>query len=149
MTTSQTPRCPFETIPAEESEQINETTDLTVKLLEKRYIEQNKKILRGVHPKSHGCVKATFTINADIDSELQLLGSLAGDGVTQRFGEAADYFKEQTSTEDRMGMLDFAVDLIAADGELDQSELQLFALLGQHWSFDVENYVKTLLEKSA
>ncbi len=85
----------------------------------------------------------------DIDSELQLLGSLAGDGVTQRFGEAANYFKEQTSAEDRIGMLNFAVDLIAADGELDQSELQLFALLGQHWSFDVENYVKTLLEKSA
>ncbi|MBE0437611.1 MAG: hypothetical protein IBX56_17630 [Methylomicrobium sp.] len=25
-----------------------------------------KQIHRGVHPKSHGCVKATFTINADI-----------------------------------------------------------------------------------
>jgi len=72
MTQINTPRCPFETVPSEETGQIKETSDLTVKLLEKRYIEKNKKVLRGVHPKSHGCVKAILEINADIDKGLQL-----------------------------------------------------------------------------
>ena len=72
MAKSNTPSCPFETIAENEAEQIAETTDLTVKLLDKRYTSQQKKILRGVHPKSHGCVKATFEINTDLDEYLQV-----------------------------------------------------------------------------
>ncbi|MGZ8096003.1 MAG: hypothetical protein ACXWUD_07110 [Methylosarcina sp.] len=66
-------RCPFERIqnPDLEAEQIAETDDLTVKLLNKRY-PLFQQILRGVHPKSHGCVKATFTINPDIAPEYQV-----------------------------------------------------------------------------
>jgi hypothetical protein len=65
------PRCPFERIPDQEAQQITETTELTVQLLDMRY-RPPKQILRGVHPKSHGCVKATFTINPDIPPELQV-----------------------------------------------------------------------------
>lgn len=66
-------RCPFEHInnPDLEAEQIAETTELTVKLLDQRY-PPPKKILRGVHPKSHGCVKASFTVNPDIAPEFQV-----------------------------------------------------------------------------
>lgn len=66
-------RCPFEHIhdPDKEAQQIAETTDLTIKLLDKRY-PPPAPILRGVHPKSHGCVKASFTINPDIAPELQV-----------------------------------------------------------------------------
>lgn len=73
MSQTNTPRCPFEHIqnPDLEAEQIAETTDLTVKLLDKRY-KPPEQILRGVHPKSHGCVKATFTINPDIAPEFQV-----------------------------------------------------------------------------
>ncbi len=85
----------------------------------------------------------------DIDGELEALDSLVGDELMQRFGDAADHFKAQTSKEDRMGMIGFAVSLIAADRKLDQRELQFFALLSQHWDFDVESHVKTLLAKSA
>lgn len=71
--THQIPRCPFEHIenPDQEAKQIAEITDITVKLLDKRY-GPTEKILRGVHPKSHGCVKATFTINPDIPTEFQV-----------------------------------------------------------------------------
>lgn len=67
------PRCPFEHIqdPDLEAKQIDETTELTVKLLDKRY-PSPAQILRGVHPKAHGCVKATFTINSDIAPEFQV-----------------------------------------------------------------------------
>jgi hypothetical protein len=66
-------KCPFEHIqnPDLEAKQIAEITDLTVKLLDKRYPPPHE-ILRGVHPKSHGCVKATFTINPDIAPEYQV-----------------------------------------------------------------------------
>jgi hypothetical protein len=66
-------RCPFEHIhnPAQEADQIAETANLTVKLLDKRY-PPPEQILRGVHPKSHGCVKATFTINPDLALEFQV-----------------------------------------------------------------------------
>ena len=73
MSTTPIPRCPFEHIqnPGQEAEQIAEAADITVQLLDKRY-PPPKQILRGVHPKSHGCVKATFTINPDIKPELQV-----------------------------------------------------------------------------
>ena len=72
MTTPDTPRCPFEHITEQENQQIDEITDLTVKLLDKRYTDQGKPILRGVHPKSHGCVKATFTISHHIDESYRV-----------------------------------------------------------------------------
>ena len=59
------PANPFETIPPEEESQIKELVDLTVKLLAKRYSAPNPS-LRGVHPKSHGCVQATFEVNRDL-----------------------------------------------------------------------------------
>jgi hypothetical protein len=64
------PKNPFETIPPEEENQIKELVDLTVKLLAKRYAAPNPS-LRGVHPKSHGCVQATFEVNRDLGSDLQ------------------------------------------------------------------------------
>lgn len=93
MSSTTTSRCPFEHIqnPDQEAEQIAETTDLTVKLLDKRY-PPPEQILRGVHPKSHGCVKATFTINPDISPEFQV-GLFAEAGkqfdVFIRFSNAA------------------------------------------------------------
>jgi len=61
----------FEDIQTEEAEQIKQITGLTVTLLNKRY-PAPLKCLRGVHPKSHGCVKATFEVNADIAENLQV-----------------------------------------------------------------------------
>ncbi len=63
------PENPFETIPSEEENQIKEIADLTLKLLAKRYSAPNPS-LRGVHPKSHGCVQATFEVSPDIDKDL-------------------------------------------------------------------------------
>ncbi|MFT7313751.1 MAG: hypothetical protein ACI9J5_001891, partial [Paraglaciecola sp.] len=56
----------------EEKAQIKETADITKQLLARRYLVNDDKVLRGVHPKSHGCVMATFKINDDIDHNLQV-----------------------------------------------------------------------------
>ena len=55
-----------------EQQQIDEIADLTATLLKKRYSDTGQKVLRGVHPKAHGCVDATFQINEDIQTDLQI-----------------------------------------------------------------------------
>jgi len=43
----------------------------TVTLQDRRY-PKPKTVLRGVHPKSHGCLKGTVTINPDVPEPLQV-----------------------------------------------------------------------------
>lgn len=84
-------RCPFEIVPDEEEGQIEEITDITVQLLDNRY-PGDKPILRGVHPKSHGCVRAIFVVNDDIEDDLKV-GLFSSPGkefqATIRFSNAA------------------------------------------------------------
>ena len=61
-----------EVVPEHEAAMIDEVAALTVKLQEKRRSLQNGEVLRGVHPKSHGCVDATFTVNDDIGSDYRV-----------------------------------------------------------------------------
>jgi hypothetical protein len=80
-----------ETVPDGEAAQIQEIADLMVKLLEQRYGD-GKPFLRGVHPKSHGCARATFTVHADLPKHLRV-GVFATPGVSYdavvRFSNAA------------------------------------------------------------
>ncbi len=62
----------FENEPVEEAKWRNEIAAITVKLQEKRKAQQNGEVLRGVHPKSHGCLDANFIVNADVDDELRV-----------------------------------------------------------------------------
>jgi hypothetical protein len=61
-----------EIVPAGEQAQIDEIATATPVLQEKRAPIQEGKILRGVHPKSHGCVKAKFVINPDLDERYRV-----------------------------------------------------------------------------
>jgi hypothetical protein len=116
-----TPRCPFEHIknPDLEAEQIAETTDLTVKLIDKRYpLEGDSRrflsancpasiqTLRGVHPKSHGCVKATFTIDPYLETKFQV-GLFAEPGrkfdAIIRFSSATATMQADTSINELTG----------------------------------------------
>ena len=64
----------FEKVPVGESAQITRIAEQTTELQDKRtdLPEQMGKLLRGVHPKSHGCVSAEFIINPDIGREYQV-----------------------------------------------------------------------------
>lgn len=57
--------------PEEEAAQIQIIADLTVQLLKKRY-GMPRNALRGVHPKSHGCVHANFIVNDDLPYALKV-----------------------------------------------------------------------------
>lgn len=60
----------FETVPPNEAGQIGEIIDLTTQLLQQRY--PNSMARRGVHPKDHGCVQASFAVNSDIAEKYRI-----------------------------------------------------------------------------
>lgn len=84
----------FEYFPDRETVEIDEIARLTTELQDKRIHlpEQKGSVLRGVHPKSHGCVSALFVINEDIDKQYQV-GLFSEPGATYdahiRFSNAA------------------------------------------------------------
>jgi hypothetical protein len=132
-------RCPFEHIqnPDQEADQIAETANLTVKLLDKRY-PPPEQILRGVHPKSHGCVKATFTINPDIAPEFQV-GLFAEPGkqfdAFIRFSNAAALVGPDIDKEGKNGSRGMAVKVLDVGGEVliddDGAHNQDFLMINQ------------------
>jgi hypothetical protein len=81
----------LEVVPENEAAQIEHIVDLTAKQMQKRYVSPVK-TLRGVHPKDHGCVEASFRINSDIADELRigLFGNVGAEFKTIiRFSNAA------------------------------------------------------------
>ena len=65
----------FETVPTGETSEIDETSALTVTLQDKRAQQdesQEGRLLRGVHAKSHGCVRAEFVVRDDIEEKYRL-----------------------------------------------------------------------------
>lgn len=76
---------PLEVIenPELEAAEIAEIAQLAIQLLNKRYPEG--KVLRGVHPKSHGCLRAKFTVLDDVPPELRV-------GLWERLGTTFDAF---------------------------------------------------------
>jgi hypothetical protein len=64
----------FEKIPSGEAAQIARIAEQTTDLQDKRTVlpEQKDTLLRGVHPKSHGCVSAESIINPDIAKQYRV-----------------------------------------------------------------------------
>ena len=74
----------FETVPPNEAEEIEELSKLATELQDRRRDNdpsQEGMLLRGVHPKSHSCVRAEFTVDEDIDARRRV-GLFATPGKT-------------------------------------------------------------------
>lgn len=115
-------RCPFEHInnPEKEEKDVSEIASRTISLLDSRYPEPDK-VLRGVHPKSHGCVKAKFEINSDIDQSLQV-GLFNSPGKTFdafiRFSNASARLGPDISDEGEHGSRGMAIKVFDVGGEV-------------------------------
>jgi len=113
--------CPFEhnENPELEAKKITEVAERTVSLLDSRY-PAPEKVLRGVHPKSHGCIKACFEINEDIDSSLQI-GLFTSPGKKHdafiRFSNAAARLGPDISDEGEHGSRGMAIKVFDVGGE--------------------------------
>jgi hypothetical protein len=116
------PLTKFEKIPQGEAEQIAQIIALTTQLLQMRYPEGMAR--RGVHPKDHGCVKATFTVNSDIPQNYRA-GVFATPGKKYpawiRFSNATPFLAPDLgkSGPDSRGM---AIKLIGIEGDTLLSE---------------------------
>lgn len=107
----------FESAPPGEAEQIAQVVTLMTQLLQMRYPEGMAR--RGVHPKDHGCVKATFTINPDIPENYKV-GVFAAPGKKYpawiRFSNATPFLAPDLGKNgpDSRGM---AIKLIGVEGD--------------------------------
>ena len=68
----------YENVPSEEAQQIQNIIDLTRRQMMKRYPSPDK-VRRGVHPKDHGCVFASFKIDEDL-ADFYRVGIFANPG---------------------------------------------------------------------
>ena len=109
---------PFETIAADEHGQIEEIAELMKQLLQERYGASGD-FLRGVHPKSHGCLSAKFEVLCDIEKELKV-GLFAESKTYEaivRFSNA-DSLVRHDLRDGENGSRGMAVKVLGVDGAL-------------------------------
>ncbi|MGD1911032.1 MAG: TerB family tellurite resistance protein [Rivularia sp. (in: cyanobacteria)] len=80
-------------------------------------------------------------INFDPQAVVENLSKLKGEGFLEEFSYAAIVFKNQTGVEDRLTILQFAIELIRADGEITDDEFDLLLALGELWNIDMEEFL--------
>lgn len=112
----------LERAPDGEAEQIEQIVALTRAQLKRRYTDKNARVLRGVHPKSHGCVAATFTLSKTIPENLRV-GVFAQPGhkyeAVIRFSNAAALVTADSAVKNgkiNHGSRGMAIKLIDVDG---------------------------------
>jgi len=112
---------PFDAVgnPQLEEKQIQQVSDLTVKLLDARY-PAPAPILRAVHPKSHGCVMAKFSVNRDLPSQYRV-GLFARPGrdfrAWIRYSNASVRVGPDTEADGKHGSRGMAVKVMGAGDE--------------------------------
>ncbi|MBG0794500.1 catalase family protein [Methylocystis sp. H62] len=112
------PLTKFEKAPQGEAEQIGQIIALTTQLLQMRYPEGMAR--RGVHPKDHGCVKATFTVNSDIPPNYRA-GVFATPGKKYpawiRFSNATPFLAPDLGKNGKPDSRGMAIKLIGVEGD--------------------------------
>lgn len=66
---------------------------------------------------------------------------LTNNGTIDALQRAAFIIKDSSNAKDRRILLDFAFDMIAADGKITDNESELFWLLGNTWDIDIKAYL--------
>lgn len=69
------------------------------------------------------------------------LSTLTGQGMAEELLHAAAIFKNSSTAQDRIVVLDFALQLIGADNRISNEEGALFFMLGDAWNIDMPKYL--------
>lgn len=69
------------------------------------------------------------------------LSTLTGQGMAEELLRAAAVFKNSSTAQDRIVVLDFALQLIGADNKISNEEGALFFMLGDAWNIDMPRYL--------
>ena len=80
-------------------------------------------------------------INFDPAKAIKSIGLLNGDGIFDEFKRATIHFKEASSAQDRINLLDFAFELIASDGKITDEEGKMFFIIGNSWDINMKKYL--------
>ena len=73
---------------------------------------------------------------------IESINLLKLDGMVDEFTRATLHFKDTSSAPDRITFLNFALELIVADGKITEDERNLFFILGDSWDIDMKKYLK-------
>ncbi len=82
-------------------------------------------------------------IDFDPGKVIKSINLLNLDGKIDELKRAALIFKDTSSAQDRIILLDFALSLIAADGKITEEESKLFNILGNTWNIDIKSYLES------
>jgi len=74
-------------------------------------------------------------------SVVNSISKLSGKGMIDELVSAAIIFKNSSNAQDRITVLDFALQLVAADGIITTGESELFITLGNTWDIDMPRYL--------
>jgi len=80
-------------------------------------------------------------IDFDPKKVIKSINLLNFDGIVNEFTKSTINFKETSSPQDRITLLDFAFDLIAADGKITDDEAKLFLIIGNTWDINMKKYL--------
>ncbi len=98
-----------------------------------------------VHKKEHDVIQRFLDenfggVHFEPNAVIKSIASMTGEGRFDELTRAAVTFGNLSSAHERTILLDFAMQLIAADGKLAKNEQDLFFLLGNTWKVDMPSY---------
>lgn len=83
-------------------------------------------------------------INFNPEAVIKNIYKLNGDGVIEELNHAAMVFKANASVQDRITILNFAVELLSADGKISDEEMYFLNFLGELWNIDMKAFIEDL-----
>lgn len=79
-----------------------------------------------------------FSEKVDLDNEMEVISSLSQEDYPIHFHEHMNLFYTNTTNEERVEFLQFAMDIIKADGKIDPEENKFFNELFDAWNEVIE-----------
>ena len=66
---------------------------------------------------------------------------LSEDELKEKLNKAAQEFKNLSTEEERLKLLNFALNLVISDGRIDANEIRMFNILGKVWEIDIDKFI--------
>lgn len=81
-------------------------------------------------------------ITFDPNQVVATINGMTPQGIADEFSYAVTVFKNLSSAQDRISLLDFALNTVVANGTISAAEQQLFYILGNTWNIDINKYLE-------
>lgn len=75
----------------------------------------------------------------EISEDIDLLNR---DGVIEEFIKVSNLYNDLSSAKEKRILIDFLLELIAADGDIDEDEIVLLMILSKNLNIDLDKYLK-------